>query len=252
MMPRVIGFRPVRLATCAVVLVMAASVVAQAGTRPDVGGAAAYRSCDLDVLPAGVCTTTSFLPGLRVTVPAGGWQSGDDSPREFKLYPPGYAADDSSPAIRFWIDPRASTPCSDKPLPVDMTTPARVLRWMRSDKNLIVSASRRTTIAGHLAATSVDLDVRPSAPRCSSGCPTACIDYFLFTSPGEATRPYGTGSGELVRLYVTRIGPPSHVFLAMTDVGSPQTKTVFATLNTTLATMLAGLRLPAKLPPKRP
>jgi hypothetical protein len=77
---------------------------------------------------------------------------------------------------------------------------------MRSNSNLIVSALRRTTIAGHLAAMRVDVDVRPSA----------------------------------------------HVLLAGTDVGVPQTKRVFATLNTTLAKMLASLRLPAKLPPLRP
>jgi hypothetical protein len=254
MMLPMIGSRPVRLAAAAAALAtsMTASVVAQAGTRPDAGGAAAYPSCDLAVLPAGVCATSSFLPGMRVRVPAGGWQSGEDSPAEFKLYPPGYAADDSSPGIRFWLDPRASTPCSDKRLPVDMTTPARVLRWLRSDENLIVSASRQTTIAGHLAATSVDVDVRPNAPRCSPGCPAACIDYFLFSAPGAGTRPYGTGPGELVRLYVAKIGPPSHVLLVGTDVGTPRTKAVFATLNTAVAKMLAGLHLPATLPPARP
>ena len=188
---------------------------------------------------------------MRVTVPADGWSFGEDAPVEFKLYPPG-SSSDASPGIRFWIDPRASTTCSDRRLPADMTSPARVLRWMRGNKNLIVSAAKRTTIAGHVAAVRVDLDVQPSAPRCDPGCPTACIDYFLFSAPGVQTQPYGTGPGELVRLWLAEIGPPSHVLLVGTDIGQPRYKNVFASLNASAAKILASVRLPTKLPPRRP
>jgi hypothetical protein len=64
---------------------------------------------------------------MRVTPPGAGWSSAQDSTDEFKLTPPGYPATDSSPVIRFWIDPHASTTCSDKLVPVDMSTPARTV-----------------------------------------------------------------------------------------------------------------------------
>lgn len=240
-----------RLVALAAVVVGVAAVGA-AADEATAGCGSASGSCVYG-LPAGVYTTGSFLPGMRVRVPGGGWQLGEDSPTELKLYPPGYAPNDFAPAIRFWIDPRASTPCSDQPLSVAMTTPASVLRWMRSNKNLIVSSRGRATVAGHFLAIVVEVDVRRSAPRCDPACATACIDYFLFKAPGRAAEPYGTGPGELVRLYLAKIGPPAHVFVLGTDVGSVGSqKKVFASLNASAAKFANSLRLPARLPPKRP
>ena len=128
----------------------------------------------------------------------------------------------------------------------------RVLRWMRHNKNLIVSASRRTTIAVHVAATSVDVNVRATAPCCVPACPAACMDYFLFRAPG--TRPNHTEQEPANSCGSTspKSGYRPHVFVVGTDVGTPETKSVFATLNANAAKMLASVRLPAKLPPERP
>jgi hypothetical protein len=197
---------------------------------------------------------------MRVNLPSGGWRSSQDSTDEFKLYPPGYPAHDASPSIRFWIDPSASTPCSDKVLPVDMTTPARAVHGLRRNKDLIVSSPRRTTIAGHLPGLRVDLGVSRTAPRCSPSCPGPCLDYLLFfggafattdLAPGHtpgATEVFGSGAGDPVRLYFATVGPPSHVLTVGVEAGNSHEA---AKVDAAAAVLLARLRLPAKLPPKR-
>jgi hypothetical protein len=200
--------------------------------------------CRPGLLPAGTYVTRNFMPGLRVAVPAGGWRGGEDSSLELRLEPPGQRGE----YVRFWLDPHASTPCSERLLPVDTSTPARVVRWLRSNKNLTVSAPQRTTIAGGLAATSVDLDDSPSAPRCDPTCPPGpCIGYFLFAGDGYS-EAYGTGARSPVRLYFARIGPPAHVFTVGIESSSPKD---FPRLIAEAAPIIAHVRLPVRLPAER-
>jgi hypothetical protein len=196
------------------------------------------------VLPGGPYTTRCLLPGMRVIVPAGGWTSQHDSPIEFTLWPPHTPSSDPTP-IHFWIDPHASTPCTDHFVSADLSTPAKIVGWLKQDKNLIISGPRRTSIAGHIAALSVDLNTTPKAPRCSPSCSGPCIDYFLFKAPNFHSDVYGTGRGEFVRLWFAQIGPPAHLLMAGTDA---LTKGRFATLNAAMPKILASLRLPQKLP----
>jgi hypothetical protein len=194
---------------------------------------------------------------MRVTLPGAGWSSAQDSTDEFKLSPPGYPATDSAPVIRFWIDPHASTPCSDQVLAVDMSTPARAVDWLRSNKNLIVSTPQRTTIAAHLPALRVDvLNLSPTAPKCSSSCPGPCFDFFLFfggsfaspdLAPGHTPKATEVFGGDPVRFYFAAIGPPSHLFTV--GVETPNRKG-FAKVNAEAVTLLAHMHLPPKLPPK--
>ncbi|HJQ51071.1 MAG TPA: hypothetical protein VJ838_11205, partial [Gaiellaceae bacterium] len=102
---------------------------ANAGTRATAGCMPAYKYCDPGHLHAGVYTTRYFLHGMRVNVPGSGWFSQQDSTTEFKLSPPGYPDPNYVPVIRFWIDPRVSTPCTDIVLPYKVTTPARAVAW---------------------------------------------------------------------------------------------------------------------------
>jgi hypothetical protein len=215
----------------------------------------AYKYCDPGQLPAGVYTTRYFLHGMRVTVPGSGWVSHQESTTEFRLSPPGYSGPgtgaNTPPFLRFWIDPRVSTPCNDQVLPLKLTSPQSVVRWLSTNKNFIVSATGRTRIAGHLAALTVDYDVSPSAPKCEPSCPSSCIDYFVFTG-GPAPDPkdgFGTGAHDPVRLYLAHIGPPSHSHLFMVGVETPNGKDL-AGLRADATKMLAHLRLPAKLPPR--
>lgn len=235
------------------------TVAAGAATRSICNPLTEY--CDPGRLHAGVYTTRYFLPGMRVDVPGSGWSSAQDSTTELKLSPPGYPDPTTAPTIRFWTDPRVTTPCSDNVLPVDMTTPARAVRWLRSNKDMVVSVPKRTTIAGHLAALRVDLDVSPNAPQCHPSCPGPCIDYFGFfggtapdatdLAPGHTPGikdAFGSGRGELVRLYFAHIGPPSHLFVVGVDTPNGNG---FAQVSAAAATMLTHLRLPTRLPPKQ-
>jgi hypothetical protein len=199
------------------------------------------------VLRGGVYVTRCFLPGMRVTVPRG-WAGIEDSPIEFKIQPDN-APNQDVPAFRFWIDPHAAPACGVRFLPVDVSTPTKMVSWLKSNKNLIVTDVHRTTIAGHIPATSVELNVARRAPRCDPSCPAACIGYFIFRAPGiTPTDTYGTGPGEPVRLYFAQIGRPTHLFAFNVDT---QNKHVFAKLSRVATRILATLRFPSKLPSRR-
>ena len=140
----------VMLATVVVAgLAAAAAVGAGAGTSLRASDCAA--NVGPGVLPGGAYTTRCLLPGMHLIVPAGGWTSLHDSPIEFTLSPPHTKYSDPTP-IHFWIDPHASTPCTDDFVPADLSTPAKMISWLKQDKNLIGSGPRRPTIAGHIAA----------------------------------------------------------------------------------------------------
>jgi len=101
------------------------AVAAGAATRSAAICNPGYKFCDPGQLHAGLYKTHYFLRGMRVKVPGSGWVSHQDSTTEFKLSPPGYPDPNTTPVIRFWIDPRVSTPCTDIVLPYKLTTPAR-------------------------------------------------------------------------------------------------------------------------------
>jgi hypothetical protein len=249
-------------ALAAAAIIGAATTSAHATPRSTAACNPAYKYCDPGQLSAGVYTTRYFLPGMRVTVPGSGWVSHQDSTTEFKLSPPGYPDPDSAPVIRFWIDPRVSTPCTDKVLPPNLASPESVVRWLSTNKNFIVSGTGRATFAGHLAALRLEYDVSPRAPKCSPSCSSSCIDYFMFmggpqpdaTDLAPTHTPgikdgFGTGAHDPVRLYLAHIGPPSHSHLLMVGVETPNGKDL-AGLRADATKMLAHLRLPANLPPR--
>lgn len=237
------------------------AVAAGAATRSAAICNRAYKYCDPGHLRAGVYTTRGFLTGMRVIVPGKGWISHQDSTTAFRLSPPGYRDNGTIPQIVFWIDPRISTPCTDRVLPYRLTTPARAMQWMELNANFLVSTTGITTIAEHLAARTIDYDVSPNAPKCDPKCPAvSCIDYFMFMggpqpdatdfAPGHTPGikdGFGTGAGDPVRLYFAHIGTPSHSHLFVVGVETPDGNDLTG-LRADAARMLAHLRLPAKLP----
>jgi hypothetical protein len=233
-------------------------VAAGAATRSAAICNPAYGYCDPGQLHAGVYTTRYFLPGMRVNVPGTGWISQQDSTTEFKLSPPGYSGS-QAPTIRFWIDPRVTTPCTDIVLPYKMTTPARAVHWFTTSPNLVVSDTKRTTVAGHIPALRIDYNASPNAPVCP-GARGPGADYFAFfggpqpdaTDLAAGHTPgikdgFGTGDTEPVRIYFAHIGSRSHSHLFAVGVDSPGEIDV-AGLRADAAKMLAHLRLPTKLP----
>jgi hypothetical protein len=246
--------------TATTIVCVLTTVAAYAATQSTEACTPEYKYCEPGHLHAGLYTTRYFLRGMRVKVPGSGWISQQDSTTEFKLSPPGYPDPSTAPVIRFWIDPRVSTSCTDIVLPYKMSTPARAVRWMTTNKDFIVSGTKRTTIAGHIAAIRLDYDVSPSAPKCDPSCPSSCIDYFAFmggpqpdaTDLAPTHTPgikdgFGTGADDPVRLYFAHIGPPSHAHLFMVGVETPNGSDLTA-MRADAANMLAHLRLPTRLP----
>jgi hypothetical protein len=152
-----------------------------------------------------------------------------------------------TPAIRFWIDPHAAAACSVQFLPVDVSTPTKMVNWLKSNKNLIVTRQRRTTIAGHITAVSVDLNVPRNAVRCP-GAPGPGGGWFIFRAPGFPPHDtYSAGIGEPVRMFFAQIGPPTHLFALNVDAPTR----AFARMNAVAAKLLASLRFPSKLPSRQ-
>jgi hypothetical protein len=199
-----------------------------------------------EALPGGPYTTRCFLPGLKITLPPGGWQRTEDTAGELELIPPN-GTNTESPALRAFIDPHASTPCTDKIVATDISTPALIIKWLKANKNLVITGPQKTTIGGH-PAWFVDLDTSATAPKCDSSCPGPCLDYFLFRTPGIGIDPYGTGRGELIRLYFAQIASPQHLFVFNVDTPN---KKLFATMTAIAAKLVAGLHLPARLPSRQ-
>jgi hypothetical protein len=242
------------------VLLVAGASLASAATRTAVACNPTIKFCAPGHLRAGIYTTRYFLPGLRVNVPGRGWVSRQDSTTEFRLSPPGYPNPNTTPVIRFWIDPRVGTPCTDIVLPYKMSTPARAVRWMTTNPNFVVASTGRATIAGHIPALRIDYDVSSKAPTCDPACGGPCIDYFNFLggpqpdatdlAPGHTPGikdGFGTGINDPVRLYFAHIGTPSHSHLFVVGVETPHGNDL-APLRADASLMLANLRLPTKLP----
>jgi hypothetical protein len=102
-------------------------------------------------------------------------------------------------------------------------------------------SSPPVTIGGKFPAIQLDLDTTATAPKCDPGCPGPCLDYFLLRG-GGTTDTYGTGRGELVRLYIAQVG--SHVLIAGLDTLN---KGSFNRLTPDTAAMMESLKLPAQL-----
>jgi hypothetical protein len=182
-----------------------------------------------------------FMRGMKVTTPAG-WAIHEDHPGEFNLAsPPGALAGTN---IHFWLDPIPTAP-HGVVLPNVGRTPSALVAWLRLNRNFIASHPVQRRIAGSLKAVSVDLDVAASAPREDPGCPISCITYFIFKGRGYSF-PFGTGHGELTRLYFATLGPKgSHqTFTVAVDTPSPK---AFNALAPIASNILASMRLPKRV-----
>ena len=219
------------------------TMVSACGSGSSTGSSAAPSSATITSPPpqANVFASSSFLPGMRLTSPRPGWVLMDDTPIQFKLVPPEAGPGDDATALRVWLDPHATGPCASRDLHVPMSTPGRVVAWLNHNKNLEISHLRHVSIAGHFPAIQVDLDTSATAPKCDPGCPGPCMVYFLLRG-GGATDTYGTGRGELVRLYIAQVG--SHVLIAGLDTLN---KSTFNRLTPDTVAMMGSLKLPDQL-----
>lgn len=231
------------LARCVAGCAIAAAAVAN-GSSAAPAKCPAPMICRPGVLRAGSYRVHNWIPGMTLRVPAGGWQSTEDSTGEFNLHPPGHP--DAS--IFFWLDPYA-VHLDDSRVAGVSTTPKALLQWLRSNRDVIVSKPHARELAnGKIHATSVDLDVARTAPGGPPMCPGPCIDYFVIRFPGGQF-PYGTGRGELTRLYFARIGSGASKRTLVISIDTPN-KAVFKALTKQATEILMSVRLPPKLPPR--
>ena len=189
-------------------------------------------------------TARVFMKGMQVTVPSPAWAIHEDHPGEFNLAAPG--AGTAGAHIHFWLDPIAAGPHEVVVRGVGRT-PAALLRWLRGDRDFVVSAPRVRRIAGGLAATSVDIDVAATGPKEDPGCPGPCTTVFVFRGHGYSF-PFGIGRGEPVRLYFATIGKSvGHTFLIAVDGGDPPSQRAFRNMLPAATRIVSSIRLPTRI-----
>ena len=190
--------------------------------------------------PNGSITYTAkfWLPGLKVVVPDAGWTIHEDQPGEFSL-----KSTAREGFVHFWLDPHASgllgAPLS-RPVAV---TPSALIKWLRGNPNLTVSAPTSRRAAG-TTMKSVKLDLSRRAPREDPTCTTPCLTYFVFKGPGY-NFTYGTARGEVVRLYLRTVKRGGHPHTLAILVSAPA-KT-FASVERVANRILAKTQLPPDL-----
>jgi hypothetical protein len=142
-------------------------------------------------------TARRWLPGLKV-IAGPGWTVYEDQPGEFSLKGPNRLGESY---IHFWLDPRAAGPLGAPLAKPVGRSPGALIKWLRGNRNLVVSLPMRRVVAGSLPTTTVKLDLSPRAPREDPTCTAPCLTYFVFRGPGYDF-PFGTARGELVKLYL--------------------------------------------------
>jgi hypothetical protein len=178
---------------------------------------------------------------MRVTVPSREWTIHEDQRGEFSLRAPRSVT--TQGYIHFWLDPRASAPRGVVLSKVG-TGPDALIRWLRGNKNLVVSAPHTTRIGGGLAMRTVRLDLSARAPREDPSCTVPCLTYFVFNGPGY-NFPFGTARGELVRLYLASVKRGARARTLAIAVSAPAR--AFSAVDSTSRTILATVVLPRTL-----
>jgi hypothetical protein len=240
------------VARIARITVAAAVLGAVAAVTQACGGSGASGTAGLtapSLPPASASATSSssgtvtytaqvFMRGMKVTVPASGWAVYEDHPGEFNLASPDGKMGGTN--IHFWLDPYASTP-HDRPIRTAGTTPAALIRWLRGNPSFIVSAPVSRRIAHGTGAASVDLDVSATAPRSDPGCPGPCLVYFVWPHFGF---DYGTGQGELIRLYFATLDTATKPHTLVISIDTPDAQT-FTAVIPTAEKIIDSVQLPA-------
>jgi hypothetical protein len=240
------------VARIARITVAAAVLGAVAAVTQACGGSGASGTAGLtapSLPPASASATSSssgtvtytaqvFMRGMKVTVPASGWAVYEDHPGEFNLASPDGKMGGTN--IHFWLDPYASTP-HDRPIRTAGTTPTALIRWLRGNPSFIVSAPVSRRIAHGTGAASVDLDVSATAPRSDPGCPGPCLVYFVWPHFGF---DYGTGQGELIRLYFATLDTATKPHTLVISIDTPDAQT-FTAVIPTAEKIIDSVQLPA-------
>ena len=189
-------------------------------------------------------TAQVFLHGMKVTVPNRQWGVFEDHPGEYNLAaPPGVM---NEVHVHFWLDPFA-TAAHGRALHGIGRTPKALVEWLGHDRDLVVSQPVRRRIAGRVTAISVDLDLSATAPREDPSCPGPCLTYLGFRGRNYGFE-FGSGRQMPVRLYFASVRRGGKTRILAVAIDTPSARAFNAAL-APVETMLASVRLPARLSP---
>jgi hypothetical protein len=190
------------------------------------------------------------IPGLTLTVPRGGWQTGSGGADRggFDLIPPGRPND----RLFFWDDLVAVQSTGSghgvTRLTGVGTTPAALVAWMGSNRDLaLLERPAQVTIGAGITTSGLVVGVSPAARYGDPACPSnpTCAD--LFTNPAfwGKSEFFGLRGKEEVRVYLAAIkvlGEPQTVFVAL---DAPDGPADLGALDTAVAPVIASIHLPA-------
>jgi hypothetical protein len=192
---------------------------------------------------------TSVIPGLTLSVPAGGWQTsaGGNDQGAFDLIPPGHPND----RLFIWDDLVAVKSTGAGHGTTQLTnvgrTPDALVSWMGSNPDLLVLAQPApATIGAGIKSTTLDVGVSPAAQYGDPSCPSnpRCADLFTNPALWGKNEFFGVAGNEQVRLYLAAIkvaGQPQTVFVTLDAPGGAAD---LGALSTAAAPILDSIRLP--------
>lgn len=202
-------------------------------------------------VPAGayVLGDSALLPGLTVTVPAGGWKtaSGGADQGAFDLIPPDRPKD----RLFIWQDlvaVKSTGSGHGAALTGVGTTPAAISSWMANNPDLmVVEKPAAGTIGAGITTTALVVGVSPSAqygdPACTAN--PRCADLFTNVALWGKGQFFGIAGAEQLRLHLAALtiaGQPRTLFVALDAVGGASD---LAALTAETSPIIASLQLPA-------
>jgi len=141
----------------------------------------------LGVLAAGKYTSSSFRPLLTFTVP-GKWANYLDIPGLYLLQPPGSKPPGNSIAGSFLgLETSVAPEASDcqSPVPGVKRTPKALLKWMQTNRSLVVRAVHTVTLGG-LKGLVLDVRMRQGAKGClSAGATQRAVPLLVGIGPSS-------------------------------------------------------------------
>jgi hypothetical protein len=196
----------------------------------------------------------TVAPGLRFTVPAGGWTINHVTPAEVNLIPPG---DHGAHGDRMglWVDPIPVHPDGpDYGTALTRTSPApHDLIGSFESESAFTTTSARSVVLGDFPARSLDLRASATANSPDPDCPVAprCVNVFTTAVwlPTDPPRGGGIGIGgdETLRLNIgaIRTGGARHTFVVALDAIDPADLAAFQVI---AAPIEDSIRVPSRCP----
>jgi hypothetical protein len=258
---RVPGARPRRrsrlarvAATSTLSLAVAASTALSAAQPAVAATGSPPHQQDAQVLAHNACTDENpchvsgtyvlgegtVAPGLRFTVPAGGWTINHVGSGEVNLIPPGEHGAHGD-RMGLWVDPipvQPDGPDYGTPLTRTPPSPHGLISSFESQSAFTTTPPHRVVLGHSFPATSLDLQASATANSGDPECPVAprCVNVFTTAAWLPTDPPLGGGIGiagdETLRLNIgaIRLNGARHTFVVGLDAIDPADLAAFQVL----------------------